>query len=257
MPAITPTYMKYLFLPLLFLCALPTRAQQSEASPLSAWLIKPSLGYQYSGGDLESRFGNNLSAGLGVGYKTNENWIFSIDGQYIFGQNVRNVGQLLHPVLSDKGAIFNQTGNYATFDVAERGYYGTFDISKTFNLLSVNPNSGINLLLGAGYITHWVHITNPGQDSPQINGEYLKGYDERSGGMLLKQSIGYMYLSHNRRINLRLSFEVLEGFTTNYRKFSYSTGRPVEGRKLDLLYGFRLQWVLPIYSEGGATYYYH
>lgn len=224
----------------------------------SAWLIKPSIGLQYPGGDMELRFGQNYTAGLGVGYKTNDNWIVSLDAQFMFGTNVKNGGQLLNPILSDNGYIFNSTGNYAIFALDQRGLYGSVDFSKTFtNFLSPNRNSGFNLLLGAGYLSHWVKINNVGNDAPQVLDEYAKGYDELSGGLMLKQSIGYQYMSKNRRINFRLSFEMMEAFTTNYRGFSYSTGKPVTEGMTDLLYGFRLEWILPIYNIPSAdTYYY-
>ncbi len=229
----------------------------TNSNESSAWLIMPSFGVQYAGGDMELRFGQNYSAGLGVGYKTADNWTFSLQAQFMFGTEVKNGAQLLNPALSPDGYIFNQTGNYATFALDQRGAYGTFDISKTIpGFLAANNNSGFNILLGAGYLAHWIKINNVGDDSPQIIGDYAKGYDELSGGFLLKQSIGYQYLSTNRRINLRLSCEIMEAFTTNYRKFSYSTGKPVSGKMNDLVYGFRLEWFLPIYNEAADTYFY-
>ncbi len=72
----------------------------------------------------------------------------------------------------------------------------------------------------------------------------------------LKQSIGYQYMSVNRRINFRISFEVMEAFTTNYRKFSYATGQAVSGTNTDLVYGFRLEWILPIYNQPSTEYFY-
>lgn len=104
---------------------------------------------------------------------------------------------------------------------------------------------------------HWIEIKNAGNDAPQLLNEYSKGYDRLSGGLLLRQSLGYTYLSKNRRINFRFSFEVMEAFTQNYRGFDYSTGTTAKGRRTDLLYGFRFQWMLPIYTyASGDTYYY-
>jgi hypothetical protein len=53
-----------------------------------------------------------------------------------------------------------------------------------------------------------------------------------------------------------LGLDLLQAFTENYRGHQYDTGLSEEGSRLDLLYGFRFIWFLPIYSKGSETYYY-
>ncbi len=242
----------------IILTGIATYAQPPRKAPEGpAWLIMPSAGLQYAGGEMANRFGQSYSAGLGIGYKTGSNWNFSLQGQFMFGTDVKNPALVISPVLTPDGYVFNQIGEYANFAIDQRGAYGTIDFSKTIpDFFAANRNSGFNILLGAGYLAHWVKIYNVGDDAPQILDEYNKGYDELSGGFLLKQSIGYQYMSVNRRINLRISFEVMEAFTTNYRKFSYATGQPVSGTNTDLVYGFRLEWILPIYNQPSTEYFY-
>ncbi len=228
-----------------------------KSSP--AWLIQPCYSYLFSGGDMENRFGNHMAVGLGVGYKTTNNWIVGVEAQFAFGTNVKNVGSLLNTMLTDNGNILNETGNYGDIDVNQRGWIGSLDVSKTFNFLSVNPNSGVNLLLGGGGLWHYINFNTPGSDIPQVMGDYDRGYDEMSGGFMIKQSIGYVYLSKNRRVNFKISFEMMQAFTTNFRKYSYSTGKPVSGTMNDFIYGFKAQWILPIYGSktSGANHYYY
>lgn len=248
------------FFTLFTLIAIAVTAQgQRSLKSSPAWLIQPSYSYLFSAGDMETRFGNFMGVGLGVGYKTTNNWIVGVDAQFTFGNNVKNVGPLLNTMLTDKGYILNETGNYGDIDVNQRGWLGTVNLSKTLDFLSVNPNSGVNLLFGAGGLWHYINFNTPGQDIPQVMDEYDKGYDEMTGGFMLKQSIGYVYMSRNRRVNFKISFEVMEGFTTNFRKYSYSTGKPVTGSMTDIIYGFNAQWILPIYNTpntGGNHYYY-
>ncbi len=230
---------------------------QKVKNPESAVLIQPSLGIQFAGGDMGDRFGQSLSAGLAVGYKTNKNWTWSLQGQYMFGTDVRNTNRLLNALTTNSGDILNQVGNYTSFSLSQRGAYGLAEVGKTTKWLAANPNSGIGFSMGAGYLIHWVEIDNAGNSIPQLEEEYRKGYDESSGGFMLKQSIGYTFLSPKKRINFKFSFELLEAFTTNYRKFDYSTGRPTSGTNFDLIYGFRLDWILPIYTGGSSqTFYY-
>lgn len=242
----------------LFFSILAQGQRAGKAPEGDAWLVMPSIGLQFAGGDMAARFGQSYSAGLGVGYKTNNNWNYSVQAQFMFGTDVKDGAQLLNTALSPNGFIFNQTGNYATFALDQRGLYGSFDVSKTIpDFLAANSNSGVNILIGAGYLAHWININNVGDDSPQIIDDYAKGYDELTGGFMIKQSIGYQYLSADRRVNFRFSFEIMEAFTTNQRGFSYSTGRETGDQRLDLVYGFRLAWILPIYSQPSNTYYYN
>lgn len=241
-------------LALLLICA--SAYGQKQDNPTPAWLIQPSVAWQVSGGDMAKYFGNNLTIGIGTAYKTQKNWRFGFDGQYLFGDNINNPGQILAPILTEKGFILNAGGNYASVSLLQRGFFVTGEVGKTLDFWQANPNSGPDFQLGAGYIMHWIEIKNAGNDSPQILDEYLKGYDRLSGGMVLRQSVGYTYLSRNHRVNFRLSFEVMEAFTQNYRGFDYSTGQEVSGRNTDLLYGIRFQWMLPIYTSASNTYYY-
>ncbi|MDZ7847864.1 MAG: hypothetical protein U5L96_14520 [Owenweeksia sp.] len=180
-----------------------------------------------------------------------------MDGQYLFSDNINDAAQLLNPVLTANGFILNNIGNYASVSVLERGFYFTGELSKTLPFWQANSNSGPDILLGAGFLRHWIEIKNAGNDAPMLLDEYAKGYDHLSQGFLLKQSIGYRYLSRNRRVILRLSFEIMmQAFTTNLRGFDYSTGQSETGTNLDLLYGFRLQWILPLYGASNQTYYF-
>lgn len=245
------------FLPLLTLFFTSFNVLKAQNDTIPAWLITTSVTAQFPGADMADLFGTNFALGIGCGYKTASNWVFAANFQYMFGNNVPGGQDLISPITSEKGYIFNTTGNYATLNIMERGFSGIAEVSKTLNFLNINKYSGPAISLGAGYLVHWVRFQNVGNDAPQILDNYLKGYDHLTAGPALRQSLGYMYLSNNRRINFRLSFEIMEGFTKDLRGFDYSTGRPVSGQKFDLLYGIKLQWILPIYRKGFQTYYYN
>ncbi len=236
------------------LCKLAVGQQKEQATP--AWLIQPSIAWQSSDGDMASYFGNNLTIGLGAAYKTQKNWRFGIDGQYLFSDNIKNPELILAPLLTSRGYILNGIGNYASVSLLERGFFVTGELGKSFNFWQANANSGPDFQIGSGYLMHWIEIKNAGNDAPQLLDEYAKGYDRLSGGMVLRQSIGYTYLSSSRRVNMRLSLEIMQAFTRNYRGFDFSTGKEVSGNHTDWLYGIRFQWMLPIYSSGSNTFYY-
>lgn len=229
---------------------------QDDKTPDQAWIISPSIAIQSPAGDFADRFGINYTAGIGFGYKTKQNWTFTLNGHFMFGNDVQNSNQILKAIVTENNNILNQTGNYAQVGLLQRGFYFLGETEKIFNQLGVNPNSGLSISVGAGFINHWIFISNAGNDSPQILDEYGKGYDRYSGGALLKQSLGYMYLSSNRRVNFKISFELLQAFSYNYREFNYDTGMSDTEQHLDLLYGIRLNWYLPIYHKPIEEFYF-
>lgn len=240
---------------ILFFIQLGLQAQDKKLTD-QAWLISPSMAIQVPDGDFSDRFGTSYTAGLSIGYKTQRNWVFSAEGQFMFGNSIQNSEVILGSILTNNNNILNQTGNYAQLSLFQRGFYFLGETEKIFNQVGVNPNSGLSISFGAGYINHWIQFNNAGEDSPQILEEYRKGYDRYSGGFLLKQSLGYTYLSQRRRINFKLSFELLQAFTQNYREFNFDTGMIDTESHLDLLYGVRLNWYLPIYKKNRDAFYY-
>lgn len=232
-----------------------TFAQTPGKGLRPATLITASVAYQNNWGHLNDRYGSNLSIGAGVGYKTQSNWIYSFEASYMFGNDVKNGGLILNQLIGDKGLIFNQAGNYAELNVFQRGIYGHFTVEKILPVFQLSENSGPTLGLGAGYLCHWIRLNNVGNDAPQVLGEYYKGYDRLSGGFSIKESIGYLYLSKKEGVNLKLSFELMQGFSKNLRGFNYDTGMFDEETHLDLFYSIRLNWYLPIYKKAKTEYY--
>ena len=233
----------------------PTKDVRNE-SPSFATLISVGGAYQMCGGDLIDLFDDNFTIGAGVGIKTKTNWIFELDAQFQFGNNILNARSYFNPVVSSGGFIISQGGSYASVAPKQRGAYGMFETSKLLEFGKANANSGPSVGLGIGYGIRWIRIENTGNDSPQILDNYAKGYDRMHGGIYLKQSIGYTYLSNNRRINFNVSLELLEGFTSSLREYNYSSGLPDLDRKLDIYSGIRLRWYIPIYDQRVRSDYY-
>ncbi len=252
--------MKTKILTLIFFCtlALNTRGQNVSKEALDAWLIMPTLGFYGSGGELGDRIKRGLDVGLKVEYKTSGNWHFGLGGQYLYSNSVRDEDAVIAPMLTEGGEVFNPTGTYARVAIDLRGVSAMANLGKTTPILAVNPNSGVDLQISGGYLAYWYNISSGNQNVPQIQDEYEKGYDQLSMGVILRQSIGYQYLSPKKTINLRLSFEVSEIWAENVRGYNYASGEKTSGREPSLLYGLRLSWILPIYGSGAGRdeYYY-
>ena len=206
-------------------------------------------------GDMGTRFGSDISAGIPFIYKTSKNILLGIEGNYFFSGNVKE--NPLNYMYTSAGTITDGSGNPGRFRLNERGFtvYGV--IGKVFSQFAKNKNSGLMTYLGLGYMQHDINIYDVGKSLPQVFGNLKKGYDRLTGGPSLEQFIGYMYLSRNRLANCYGGFSFQEGFTTGLRGYQYDTMQPDSKRRIDILIGVRLGWMLPLYKKAPKEFYYN
>jgi hypothetical protein len=247
----------FFFLLLFFLSSLFSRAQVSiRDSSIFIPMVYLTYSYQFPGGDMAKRFGSNSSIGGGVTFKLKSNWMINAEGNFLFGGKVKNADSLLWHISTSDGFIIDANGYYADIVYYERGYdfYGRF--GKLFPVLSPNPNSGFVVMAGAGFLQHKIRIKNTaGNDAPQINGDYAKGYDRLSNGFSLTGSVGYMFLSNTRMLNFYLGFEFIQTWTKNRRDFDFDTGMKDTRKYSDQLYGIKACWIIPLYKRTPKEFY--
>lgn len=234
------------------------RASQTPINTDKVLLLHISYAMQKPGGDLSDRFGTNFDVGGGLEWMTAKgNWIFGLDGGYLFGSNVKT--DVLAGLRTPDGYIIGNDRVYADIQLRERGFHGTLLVGKLFSLSDVNKRSGIRVTLGGGFLQHKIRIQDdPSRSVPQLSEAYKKGYDRLSNGLLLTQFIGYQYLGADRRANFFAGIEFSQGFTQNRRDFNFDTRSTDTAKRLDLLFGIRVGWTLPFYlnSNPDSIYYY-
>lgn len=244
------------FLALAFPAALYSQNPEYNSNEGIILAVPLSYSFQFSGGDLPARFGNNFNAATGFQLLLKSNWMLELEGQYLFGPKVKT--DVLAGLRSPEGYIFADDGGPADISLRERGFWIGASIGKLVPLMSKNTRSGLRLSLGAGLLQHKIRI----QDDPQayvpaLRPEYKKGYDRLTNGLALKEFIGYQHFSLNRRINFFAGFEFVQGFTENRRNWNTDQLIKEEGSRLDLLFGIRAGWVLPFYLGSGADAVYY
>ena len=158
-------------------------------------------------------------------------------------------------ISTDAGQIIGLDGLFAEVRVFERGYHISTTFGKIFSFRKPNPNSGIMVTAGPGFIQHKIRIEPIGNTVPQLEDEYLKGYDQLTNGLELRECIGYAYFSNVQLVNFFFGFEFIQGFTENRRDHNFDNPEHTEGKRLDLMYGIKLGWVLPLYKKKPAAYY--
>ena len=216
-------------------------------------LAEVSYGYQLSGGDLMKRFGNSSSIQGNFEIKTQKYWTFGINGSYFFGKDVKE--SLFDSISTSTGAIINRLGEYADVRTFERGFTFSGTFGRMFAFKKPNPNSGIVFNVGLGFMQHKIRIETINNNVPQLSKEYKKGYDRLSNGILLSENLGYMYLSNNRLANFYFGIECLQGFTQNRRSFDYDLMKKDTQKRVDILYGAKIAWVLPLYKKAPQEFY--
>lgn len=218
-----------------------------------------SVGFSFSsyvpGGDLADRFGNHFGLGITPQYKTSSNWIFSANGQFIFGNDVKQPG-LMANLYSENGELLDENGQIATILLFQRGMSFSLRAEKLFALKpEKNPNSGIVVGLGFGFLQHKIRIEHQNNRMPQIDNGYEKGYDRLSNGTLLEQNIGYYHISKKKLTNFRVELVFNQGFTQSRRDFNFDDGAKDTTKRIDLFYGLRLTWQLPLYRRMANDFY--
>ncbi|MCE3227475.1 MAG: hypothetical protein K0S32_2026 [Bacteroidetes bacterium] len=218
-------------------------------------LIGIHVGGHLPGGNLKERFGPNLNAGGSFIMKTKKNWLFGVQSNYFFGKNVRE--DVLQQMRGADGNVIDNEGYPADIRVSERGLCVHLIGGKVFPFLSANRNSGILFMAGAGYMQHKINLFDAQQKIAAIKGDLRTGYDRLTNGFSSTQFLGYLFLSENRIANFYAGIETFQGFTTSVRKLNYDTGLPDTKPRVDLLYGFRIGWILPLYKKRPDDYYYN
>lgn len=219
----------------------------------------PLLGVHFGGQlpfeDMADRFGPNLTAGGAFMLKTKKKWVVGVESNYFFGRNVKEdvLAQLKNP----DGFMLDNEGYPADVRVTERGLGIHLFGGRVFKLASTNPNSGLMITIGAGYMQHKIKLYDAQQKIAAIKGRLGYGFDRLSSGLSLSQFIGYLFLSENKLLNFYAGFEFYEGFTKSVRKLNYDTGLPDTKQRLDVLTGFRVGWILPLYKKKPNEFYYN
>jgi hypothetical protein len=227
------------------------KAQASvKDSSVNVTLIGVKYGYYSPAGDMLSRFGDNSQLQLSVDYKSKDHWTFGIYGSYLFGKTVK---ERLFDSISKENYFISSSGDFADVRLFERGLTIAATAGRVVAVDKGRPNSGIVLNLGVGFIQHKIRIEVIGNNLPQLDKAYKKGYDRLSNGLLLSQNLGYLYLSNNHLVNIYFGLECMEGFTQSRRSFDFDRMQKDTNNRLDILYGAKVAWILPVYGKKGPN----
>ncbi|MCW3122671.1 MAG: hypothetical protein JWQ38_2163 [Flavipsychrobacter sp.] len=219
------------------------------------FILNGNAAFDMPGGDMAKRFGNNYRLGPALLYKTSANWLFGAKFDFIIGSKIKEDSLMFN--IRDKysatsGQLYefiNSGGERIGVPVYERGYAVGVNAGKIFNFSKNHPDNGLVLLTTVGFIQHRINIYDKDKSVNQLRGDYIKGYDRLTNGSFIEQYVGYMYFSDSRLVNFTIGIDALFGFTQGRRDYLYDVRRADTKQRVDMLFGLRGGWFIPIFKR--------
>lgn len=238
-----------------FIVAGSANAQVSvKDSAISMVMIRPHYALQAPMGDMADRFGWNQSTGLSFSWKHKAGWIITADMAFIFGSKITEPG-LFSGLTTPEGTIVGVDGLYGDIRLFERGYCTTLGLGRLFPVKKPNPNCGFVVEAGIGFMQHKIKIDDKKNAVPAVRDEYAKGYDRLCNGLALRQFVGYMHVGNRRLVNFYCGIEAMEAWTQSRRSFDFSTMQQDDTKRLDVLVGLRVGWIIALFKEAPDPFY--
>jgi len=211
--------------------------------------------FDLPGGNMAKRFGASYRVGPAVLYKTESNWIFGVKTDFILGGKIKedslmiNVRDKYSTSKSNLYEFIDNNGNRVGVPVYERGYAMGLQAGKIIELSESHPDNGLMLLTTVGFVQHKIYIWDKNKTISQLQGDYLKGYDRLTNGMFIEQYAGYIYFARNALLNFTIGVDAMFGFTRGRRDYLYDVMRTDDKQRLDILFGIRGGWFIPIFRK--------
>lgn len=231
---------------LLFVFCFQSRAQEKKDTAMFIPTVAAGYGYFLPEADMVKRFGENSSLFLNIDFKLPSNWMVGVNGSYIFGKEVKD--NPFYYITKDN-VFINTDGDQADVRMYERGFTVSGTFGRVFAKSKKRPNSGFIANVGVGFIQHKIRIEVIGNNVPQLDKNYKKGYDRLTNGLLLSENVGYLFLSNNRLVNFYVGLECMQGFTSSKRDYDFDKMKPDTQKRIDVLTGVKVAWILPLYKQ--------
>ena len=243
--------MKKMCSAILAIVFLNTNAQENKQSAFTF-----NYNYQIPIGDLKNTFGNNSAIGGSYFFETTNNMIFGIEGNYMFGTDIKD-STILDNISTSTGAIIGADGQYSNINLMQRGFTSYLCAGYAFHSSESNL-SGIYISQGLGYLQHQIFIDTKNQNLPQLNEDMKKGYDRFSNGFSTKLSIDYKYYHKKGRLQISSGFNYTMAYTKIQRAYNFANNEYYNSKRTwDQLLGFEVEIIIPIHRKNEEKFHYY
>jgi len=226
-----------------------------KMKPRKGFVLGVNGNFDIPGGDMADRFGLSYRIGGAVLYKTTSNWMFGPKVDFILGNKIED-DSLMANMLDNGYTLINQDGQRMKVQVYERGYLAGVQVGKIFNTSKRNSDIGILVMTGVGFIQHKINLYDKDKSIPQLRGDYRKGYDRLTNGMYVEQYVGYNFFDNGGALNFHIGLNIMAGFTQGRRDYQYDLMRADNASRVDLLFGIKGGWYIPIFKRKSEEFYF-
>lgn len=211
-------------------------------------VIGVNAGFDIPGADMAKRFGVSYRIGPSVMYKTADNWMFGAKFDWMFGNQMRD-DSLMWNIKDRDGVFITTQGDRQGVGTFQRGYAIGLQVGKIIPVVKGATNSGILVLTGVGFMQHKINIFDRDNVIPQLSKQYKKGYDRLTNGLYVEQFVGYNNFDKKGQFNFHIGLDFLAGFTKGRRDYQFDLMRKDDKARLDLLFGIRGGWYIPLFRR--------
>ncbi|RYD55190.1 MAG: hypothetical protein EOP56_16725 [Sphingobacteriales bacterium] len=204
--------------------------------------------FDMPGADMAKRYGLSYRLGGAVNYKTTSNWMFGVKMDFILGNKMKEDSLLIN-VKDKDGNVLNGSGERVGIGTFQRGYMVGLQAGYIWNISKGNGDNGILFHTTAGFMQHRINIFEKNNSVAQVLKDYEKGYDRLTNGLFVEQYIGYNYFAKDNLINFHIGLDLAAGFTKGRRDYLFDVMRPDNKNRVDILFGIRGGWYIPIFKR--------
>ncbi len=222
-----------------------------KSDTLGGFFIPVNFGFSIPSDELSERFGHSYRAGTGCFFRTFTGWTFGVEGDFWFGERVLTRDKILKSVSNEQGEVLDHLGLEANLMTFQRGWIASAFFGKLLPIWNYNPNSGVLITLGGGYIQHRIRLESGHQQSIiyQIENEYQRGYDRLNIGWQGRIYVGYLHAGNFQTYNFMVGIEHLYGRTMSVRGFDYAVGQSDENIIGNGITTLKISWFFSMYRE--------
>ncbi len=225
-------------------------------SATSLWMFHGNFGLHLPGGDLDERFGNNLLAGAGFLYKTDRNWFWGVEADFLFGTDVKE-DDLFRDLETETGFMIDASGMYADVFLSERGFRLGPKLGRLIPLQKSKPDAGLMIIISPGLLQHKIRIDDRNNATPQVDDDYIRGYDRLSNGFAMQEFIGYFHTGEYRLTSFFAGLEFNQAWTRSRRDWDFDRMGKDNKKRFDMLSGIKFGWVIQLSGGKPKEYYYY
>jgi hypothetical protein len=218
-----------------------------------------SIGWTFPYGEMGKRYKPFLDLGIDLGFKTKKNWVFNLNFGFQFAtNNVKIKDEILGGIMTDgdNPFVISEGGTDAGVVAGNRNFNLKISVGKVIPLWFSNPNSGILISLGGGWLQHQIVYQATTEIAYQLEGDYRYLYDRQMRGPLVSGLVGYMYFGKYSFANFYIGVQFDQAWTTMTRKYQADLRSGDTKTYIDQMLTLKAAWIFQFHNPTSQRIYY-